>query len=626
MIKELLRSVCVIMLSVCMVAPAVAADKKDLTLEETSEANVSRRMKAFTPQKKKTYTRVAAHGKPMTFEQADKTYKVLIQNAVSLHNTMKSIQAQIDELESFRLTVLDKEISKERVKDFDECNEKWLADYFADSKKVWGKLKEETDNRVLAYDLNMAVSTEEMVEENATLLAGIDEQEQAEENDDNQNFESFDVNEVMEDAPEFDISFAVLNLFYPNQDAWGERKTPQTHSLPLWEDQKYLYNRDVWKPKYQKIVEFCQKEGHNLVLKEPKIDDATKYDYYFYEQVKSAHNAFIKATEAQGCLLTPAMKNPPKSAPRPLPPANEEFIAFTDENNQLNALYPQMPMNPSTEKNGAFEEGTLWEKYKADKYQNINKKGEFSAYFKVSQNNTITTLPAIKGIEGNRLSKYLLFKRDEQNATEAYESFLDDAANLKANVEETAATAGITIPLDVNYLDKKDLNRLFDSLKKGKESILAVIKKQMEANNEKLAPQSSYQDLQKQSSTVAGKMSEADSSENISYSASVINASGANKAEQNKAMRAMDIDVAYVNALEKDKKAEMLITEETALAYDESIKKARADQAAVALFDETSNKDKLAEIKAKNFHADSNKTCLGQTKKNLLNIDKIKIK
>ena len=620
MIKVLLHSVCLVVLGMCIAMPAVAAEEK----EAVANSHIARRIKSFAPEKKKTYSKVVGKGKAMTFNKANQSYKVLLQDTISLHNMMNSVQTQIRKLEDFRLVVLDKEISKERVKDFDECNEKWLSDYFANPGNVWSKLKKETQDRVLAYDLNMAVSTEEIAEDDAAFVAGVDEQEQTGSETDEINL-TFNANDLMKDGPEVAISFAVLNLFYPDQDAWGQRKTGQTSSLPLWNDQKYLYDRDVWKPKYQKIVEFCLGQGHKMPLKEPKIDDAVKYDYYLYDQVKSAHDKFIKTTEAQGCLLSPAMKNPPKSAPRPLPPVYEEIIVFKDGNNQLGSIYPQTPMNPSAEKKGAFEEGTLWEKYKADKYRNINEKGEFSTYFNVSKNNTITTLPPVDNIDGNRLSRYLLYKRDEQTATEAYESFLDDAANLKANIEQTAATIGIEIPSDINYLNKKDLNRLLDALKKGKENILKIVKQQVDTTEsiKEAVSETSDKSLASQGKTIGNKMD----GENVrEYATALVDMkSTKNKKELDKKQRASDTEIACINALDKDKKAELLITEESALTYDESIKRARADQELTDLLNEASNKDKLADIKAKNFRADLNKTCLGKTKKNLLNINKVKI-
>ena len=374
MIKPLLRSVCLIALGLSLITPVIAANQKD-----PSEANAlergALRMRAFTPEEKNTYAQVV----PKTVSQAvainGKTYRTDLQNAIVFHNLMNSVQQQINQLESHRLIVLDKEISTARVKDFDECNERWFSDYFKNPKVVWNNLKAKTDKLIDDYNQNMAYDTEEKASSDvADLLSGLEEagvdvtekgvarqREQikstisAYDRKDVQSDvkEVSDVDEAMEDAPEIDISFAVLNSFYPdqdNKDKWGAvRKSAQTHSLPLWEDQKYLYNEKIWKPKYRAIVDTCEKQkavtGGMIVLptKEPTIEDEVKYDYYFYDQVQAAHNAFIKMVQAQGCVLPPELVKAPESAPRPLPPAEEEIIIISDSDMvELGTqLYPQ---------------------------------------------------------------------------------------------------------------------------------------------------------------------------------------------------------------------------------------------------------------------------------------------
>ena len=157
---------------------------------------------------------------------------------------------------------------------------------------------------------------------------------------------------------------------------------------------------------------------------------------YFYNQVKSAHDAFVAQALAQGCILTPSMKEPPKVAPRPLPPVNEEIFVLNDEFGRLHSVYPQIPLNPSTQNKGGFEKGTLWEAYKEDGFNHISQKGEFNNYFEVSSNNTIMTRPTVDNLGGNRITKHFLYKRENQNALDAYNNMLDDVKNLKANVEE----------------------------------------------------------------------------------------------------------------------------------------------------------------------------------------------
>lgn len=662
MTKTLLQSIFLGAFCLCIALPAFAAEQSFASMD-VSESRISRRMKSFSSGKKKKYTKVISKAKPQNFAKESKAYKLVLQEAVSLHNLMNSIQSHKRQLESFRLIVMDKEISEARIKDFDECNVKWLSGYFKEPQKVWDKLKDSADSRMTAYDLNMAVTTQQIAQKDVAMLTGIEDIDAILKEYDKEEPKMSESSGLMEDAPEIDIAFAVLNSFYPNQDDWGARKTSNTSSLPLWEDQKYLYNKDVWKPKYRKIVEFCEKEGHELVLKEPKIEDKVKYDYYFYNQVKSAHDAFVAQALAQGCILTPSMKEPPKVAPRPLPPVNEEIFVLNDEFGRLHSVYPQIPLNPSTQNKGGFEKGTLWEAYKEDGFNHISQKGEFNNYFEVSSNNTIMTRPTVDNLGGNRITKHFLYKRENQNALDAYNNMLDDVKNLKANVEEVARITGMDIPTDIDYLKEKDLDRLLEALKKAKNSDLKKAKvaignknsttednkkkakKRLEgskfgftdASFESNMAQASALMKQNQGglSSLSGKdVSLAEANASLGDSSLAIDK---NMLETEKAMKqnqsnlgdvlnSRDEDWIYVNALEKDTEAELLITERSALIFDEALAEARANQELVNMLDQQTNEDKLKELENKNYQADINMACVKNTDKKLLDMNSIQIK
>ena len=661
MIRTLLQSICLGAFCLCIVAPAMAADAiKEAT--ELSQKRIERRMKSFVPEKRKKYVTVESKDEPQEFAKPSKAYKVALQEAVLLHNLMNSIQSHKRRLEAYKLIVWDKELSEARVKDFDECNVKWLSTYFKEPKKVWEKLKDSADSRMTDYDLNMAVSAEQIAQEDVSVLAGIDVPLEDKAND-TQTHEPFNVRNVMDDAPEVDIAFAVLNSFYPNQDEWGARKTSSTSSLPLWEDQKYLYDKDVWIPKYREINEFCEKQGHSLVLKEPEIKEEIKYDYHFYDQVKSAHNTFVKQALAQECLLTPQMKEAPKSAPRPLPPVREEIIVINDELGNVNSLYPQTPMNPSVREKGGFEKGTLWEAYKEDEFNHINENGEFNNYFNVSSNNTITTRPAVDSLDGKRITKHFLYKKENQNALDAYNSMLDDVANLKANVEEMAQVAKIDIPQDIDYMKEEDLKRLIDALKVGKGDYLKEAKAGIGNQNAALEDNKSkmrkrlagskygFDDVSFNNSILQAnsliEMSQKDVSTLNEKDLSLAQAKlmfansslsiDENMKETEKDMRknqdklgnvleARDEDWVYVNALEKDQDAELLITEQTAFRFDEALAEARANQELVNMLDKQTNESKLESLKDRNYSSDLNETCVGQTDNALVDFNTIQIK
>ena len=625
MIKFLLSSVCLGLIGLTVVTPVSAQTSRvDQEFEE--------QLKALTTPLKVEYVKKAPSAKEVVVVQQDNRYKTTLMNAVMFHNLMNSIKAQYERLGGFRLAVLDKEISNAKVKDFDTCNINTLSPYFANPKQVWDKLKQATDEQVENYNLNTVASAEELLEDEGALLASAgDAQAQlqnaqgdlklsrnAQNQMDTMNSEygidvtkservEIDVNKesasetaaaeadwetnegvnIADLAPEVDITFAVLNKFYAHQDKWGERKSETTSSLPLWEDQKYLYNRDIWKPKYRQIQQHCAAQEHPLVQKEAKVSDKVKYDYYFYDEVKTAHNAFVRAAQAQECVLTSEMKNPPVVAPRPLPPVYEEIVVIKDESNNLEKLYPQNPMNPSATQVGSFEKGTLWEKYKADEYRNIASNGEFNRYFKVSDS-TLRARSKVDEIEGNRLSKYLEYKEDAANALETYDGYLDSAKELALSLEEAAELNKIDLPKNLNYLDKNDLDKVYKLFKAEKEKALAEVKEKMGPKVENISSMTA-EELQK------------------------------------------DVILAYYKALITDADAEVKLTEEKALTIDEAIKESRANQKLVDLMNETANQDKLDQLqgskayKGKNYKADST-NCLKQTKVRLLDINKVTIK
>ena len=652
MVKLLLSSVCLGLIGLTAVTPVYAQiSEADLEFEEA--------LKALTTPAKVEYVKRAEKPEEIVIPVQDNRYKTELMNAVMFHNLMNSIKAQYSQLDGFRMAVLDKEVSNERVKDFDSCNVTMLTPYFANPKQVWDKLKAATDEHVENYNLETVASAEELMEDDAALLASAsDAQKELQEKQGNlkltKNAQSqmahmideykidvtkaegvevqvknesaaetaaaeadWETNEnvnVGELAPEVDITFAVLNQFYARQDEWGKRKSETTSSLPLWEDQKYLYNRDIWKPKYRQIQQHCAAQEHPLVQKEAKVSDKIKYDYYFYDDVKSAHNAFVKAAQAQECVLTAQMKEPPKVAPRPLPPVYEEIVVIKDESDNLQEIYPQNPMNPSASQLEAFkkgtswgimkndeyegmalvasqqaifEKGTLWEKYKADEYKGMASAGEFKQYFAVS-GNTLRARSKVDEINGNRLSRYLEYKEDAANALETYDGYLDAAQELALSLEEAAELNKIDLPKNLNYLDKKDLDKVYKLFKAEKEKALSAVEKD-------LGPK-------------------------------VANVSSMTAEELQK-----DAVLAYYKALITDKDAEVKLTEEKALTIDEAIEESRANQKLIDLMNETANQDKLDKIQGskvydgKNYKADTS-NCLEQTKTRLLDINKVQIK
>ena len=155
------------------------------------------------------------------------------------------------------------------------------------------------------------------------------------------------------------------------------------------------------------------------------------------------------------------------------------------------------------------------------------------------------------------------------------------------NIKEAADLNKIELPENLNYLDKKDLDTIYNLLKAEKDKALAEVKEKLGAKAEQASSMTAEQ-LQK------------------------------------------DTELAYYNALIVDKDAEVKLTEEKALTIDEAIRESRANQKLIDLMNETANQDKMDKLQGskvypgKNYTSDSD-NCLKQTKTRLLDIDKVKI-
>ena len=717
------------------------------TIDARAKGNAAQRLQAFPEEEKRTYATAVSRLEQKTVKpEVSKAYQIDIQDAVMLHNLMNSLSKRKKEIKDFELAVKDKAVCKARLEDFEECNEKWFADYFANPKQVWNTLKTMTNGIIVDYDLNVENEAKEDIEadnflaglgnnptadvmgnrlfyDGENLLKDLKKQAGVRETEQKEHYAvSASVKEVMREAPEIDITFAVLNLFYPDQDAkkWGAVRKAGGHSLPLWEDQKYLYDRQVWKPKYDGIVKTCEQQGCTWPQnwkREADVKAEVKYDYYFYDEVKTAHSNFVKKAQSlicvkhhkkNPCVLTDEQKRPPEVAPRPLPPVYEEILILKDDNNvvpvQDGGIYPQVPANlnasilpkissmdlfnplgqsePNVVKMGIFTPGTLWQSYANDGFKHVKNNGEFDKYFSVSKKG-VKTKKASEEIEGNRLSLYLLYTRELENAEETYTSLKNDAEELKASIKDAVDAINknraekIVIKEDIDYLNKKDLDKLLDDLKKGKKKLVNKAKKGIAKAKKNAVELSEMGELipvetaQSITTTDAEALAENNAKEvkaSVKPTA-VLNESAlsgkrtqalmeykegdkavkgtslksleeeaksqlSKKPKEAREERFLQIDLAYINALEADKDAEAVITEETALAFNSndkngktgSLAQSRANQKLLDILAESTYKKKKKEIENKNYRADLKKSCAVKSSKKLLDISKIQIK
>lgn len=611
----------------------------------------------------------------------DTSYEPLVMEAVALHNMVQLVDGQINNAKGFEYAVWDKTVDQERIKDFDACEVTLLSEYFKQPEELWKKLKGRADELLQEYNataVEQVADVEDRVAE-AMSLSEADRLKRLEELE--KSNKKIEVNEdevlsqFVDASIEWQVGFVVLNSFYPNQDAWAERLTKQTPSLPLWTDQKYLYNRDVWKPKYQAIVDHCKKQDVKLKMKEPEIKDNYKYDYYFYDKVEKAHNVFTKAAMAQKCILTKAMKEPPQKAPAPLPPVYEEIIVLphtpmamkkgekhetfpendkipvmVEERGNIAGVYPQIPQNPVQQdreklsdaqiQNTApeFVENTVWEVYKNEDFEDIPKEGsEFRIYFEKD----LKLTDAVTQQKGNRISKYFLLKNTAEMSQNVYDSFVEMRDELKGVFNDVIATYELDVSKDLDYLKVDDLQKLRQAILKKKQELVTKAR-QIVGKNEAMQQAAEAQAQNQENEYVAAAKTATRDTDAVSalnkvavqYTRQIAEndrrvldkTENTSVAETTAEMLQGDRYLAFLNALEKDTEAIVLLTQENAVAIDDALKQATADRELLNLYSSESDRVKMRLLKEKNHHADE-KTCL-DTKSGavLVDLSKVEIK
>ena len=254
MMKLLLCSISAVVLSLCVNGSVLAADENaQQAVTQQTQASSGKRFGG-------TYSAKPLKAEPVAVPVAKTTeYEEMITEAVVLHNFLTLIDEQIAQAKEFDYIVKDKELDKARLADFEACQVKSLSNYFKNPDKVWATLKAQAEEKLQEYNASTVELSAQLEEKVASMVALTDDERiallEAEKNkshdDDPDTFEQ----DFIDTNAEWKIGYTILNSFYANQDDWAERKTTTTPSLPLWQDQKYLYNKTIWTPKYAEIAE-----------------------------------------------------------------------------------------------------------------------------------------------------------------------------------------------------------------------------------------------------------------------------------------------------------------------------------------------------------------------------------
>ena len=600
MMKLLLCSISAVVLSLCVNGSVLAADENaQQAVTQQTQASSGKRFGG-------TYSAKPLKADPVAVPVAKTTeYEEMITEAVVLHNFLTLIDEQIAQAKEFDYIVKDKELDKARLADFEACQVKSLSNYFKNPDKVWATLKAQAEEKLQEYNASTVELSAQLEEKVASMVALTDDERiallEAEKNkshdDDPDTFEQ----DFIDTNAEWKIGYTILNSFYANKDDWAERKTTTTSSLPLWQDQKYLYNKTIWTPKYAEIAEYCAAQGVKLASAEPAIKDEYKYDYYFYDKVQDAHKRFVGQATAQGCIVTPKMKEAPQVAPRPLPPVEEQILVVerpvqgmktkaphdsvfekqdipvvTEDSEVICGIYPQTPKNPNPDKKGTFLDDTLWDVYKNENFANVFDDGEFRSYFSSS----LEVSDKAREANDNRISKYFSLKTSIDMSQHAYENFLENRDEMAATFDTLADEYGVKVPENMNYLNVSDLQKLRDAIDARKQELIKQAKASMgtEADTSNLTAEQLQEDSYK----------------------------------------------AMLSAMQADDKGIVVLTRDTAVAIDDSLKEAQAEKALTATYASAVDKLKKDMLNEKN-HKTTQGNCLTFEGPVLLDLDKIKV-
>lgn len=389
--------------------------------------------------------------KPMISQNADSS---ALQKAVSVHNVMNELQVLLQKQKMQAEMQKNFELQQKKMEAMQKCNIKRLAKDFKDPEKVWKKMTDEYDNRErdLAIFIN---SADDMTDEQRATMK---------ENLKNGYFSDEALSEAM---AYWDIGNDILTDVYANQDKWGERKEPNAPSLPLWEDQKYLFDKE-WNDKYEAINLYfgVPPEGR------PVIGDE-RYDYINADQVQAAHTAYMAALTAKNPVKAALMA--PNSdmlntvqAPKPLPPKAESVMYIqTDEAEKR--VYPALP--------------EPWRQYQKNGFKDIAPKGEMASDFvqglelkKEAANRPLTE-------QNNRLTVYQALKKSLDGADKMNQAMTQSMNQSVASVQQKIAS-NLDLSEPIDFSDMKSLEDIMERLVIEKEQMIALAEVQL-ADEEK---------------------------------------------------------------------------------------------------------------------------------------------
>lgn len=365
-------------------------------------------------------------------------------DAVDAH----TLQVQLKELKTVQQQLQRQEAEyaqeQKRMKALVDCNIKRLSEQFKDPAAVWQKITNTYDAR--EKDLAIYINSAEPVAPagGKTDLSAYSDQE---------------ISEMM---LHWSLGNEIMTDVYANQDKWGERKNPKAPSFPLWEDQKFFFDKD-WNAYYTKLNTFF---GAPLNGR-PAIGEQ-RYDYNRAGETRAAHEAYVTALKAknpQKALLMPdALKKGPAAAPRPLPPV-QETVLYLGDVEKTHQIFPAWP--------------EPWRKQIENNFANYNMKGEMAKDFVPKSFKIKDTVAARDpALQNNRLNVYQLQKKKVDGAKKAVEATQTTVRSAQKTVQDGLNRLQIPVSANTNLLRAEEYEKLVNAVKAKKYELIGEIDKQ----------------------------------------------------------------------------------------------------------------------------------------------------
>lgn len=392
---------------------------------------------------KLTFTTVApvVTGKVMNITGNNRT---ALREALKLHNLMVEVRG-VSSLEDQAVRAMETRIFHEqKLASMEKCSIKKLSDTFKNPTDVWNKMTDKyaKKEKELAIYVNSAqTATEDEIQEFNLYM------------------EQGKITETVasELLSPWQIGNEILTDVYANQDVWGERKTADAPSFPLWEDQKYIFDKE-WDEKYNAINLYfgVPPQGRPLIGDE-------KYDYAKADQLEKAHLEYIALLSAKNpvkaATLPNSLKNPPV-APKPLPPKREHLVYF-ETSDPTKAVYPALP--------------EPWQMYAKDGFKDINPKGEMAEDFSSGLN---LTDEAKKSSQVNRLTFHAGLLQNVDGA-KRYENAVLKEVEGKLTVVRRKINEYITLADNANLLNSEVRKKVLSDLKTVYQDLILKVETEM---------------------------------------------------------------------------------------------------------------------------------------------------